>query len=133
MSAFSTILRQLRAERGLNQSRLAERANLSHSHVSRLESGDRQPSRPVVSDLAAALGCTDAERDVLLLAAGFTEGEMPRVLDFNLLLLDGALQDEQLPEAYRQSLHDSIGALLRGCEAVRGRRRVAVVQGRRAA
>jgi len=69
-----------------------------------------------------------AERDALLLAAGFSDGSGPRVVDINLLLLDEMLQDARLPDMYRQSVHDGIAALLRGCEAVQSRSRLAVVR-----
>lgn len=128
MAGFTELLRQLREARGLSQVRLARHAGISHSYVSRLEAGNRTPTRAAVERLAAALVCTAAERDALLLAAGFSDGHMPRVVDTNLLLLDEMLQDARLPDMYRQSVQASIAALLRGCEAVRGRSRLAVVR-----
>lgn len=130
---FGATLRRLREDRGFSQSRLAERARLDHSYVSRMEAGDRKPSRGTVNDLAAALACTEAEQDVLLMAAGFTNGQRPRVTDPNLLLLDEALQDDRLPDGYRAALRSSVAALLQGCEALRSRQRVAVVHARDAA
>lgn len=131
MVTFGPTLRRLREDRGLSQSRLAERAGFDHSYVSRLEGGARQPTRGAVNDLAAALACTEAEQDALLLAAGFVNGQ-PRVTDPNLLLIDEALQDDRLPQGYRDAVRASLDALLAGCEAVRGRPRVAVVHGRAA-
>lgn len=132
MSPFGLTLRRLREDRGLSQSKLAARAGFDHSYVSRLEGGDRQPTRGAVNDLVAALACTEAEQDALLLAAGFVGDRLPRVIDPNLLLLDEALQDDRLPEGYRRSVRASLDALLLGCEAVRERQRLAVVHGRAA-
>lgn len=132
MGTFGTTLRRIREDRRLSQTYLANRAGFDHSYVSRLEGGGRMPTRGAVNDLAAALACTEAEHDVLLMAAGFLSRQ-PRVTDANLLLLDEALQDDRLPDDYRQSVRDTLAALLRGCESVRERPRVAIVQGSRAA
>lgn len=133
MSGFGATLRRFREDRGLSQSRLAERAGFDHSYLSRLERGDRSPSRGAVNDLAVALACTDAEHDTLLMAAGYLNRNTPRLFDMNLLLLDEALQDERLPQGYRDSVRASVDALVQGCEAVRGRQRIAVVHARDAA
>ena len=42
--AFAAVLSDARAEAGLSQESLAERANISTRHVSYLETGARQPS-----------------------------------------------------------------------------------------
>jgi transcriptional regulator with XRE-family HTH domain len=128
VSGFPVLLRQLREDRGMSMVRLARASAVSPGYVSRLEAGKRQPARDVVERLAAAMRCTVAERDALLLAAGFSDGSGPRVVDINLLLLDEMLQDARLPDMYRQSVHDGIAALLRGCEAVQSRSRLAVVR-----
>jgi transcriptional regulator with XRE-family HTH domain len=57
--ALSTIAESLREERtraGLTLEQLAERAELSTAHLSRLESGDRQPSVASLIALSRALG-----------------------------------------------------------------------------
>jgi transcriptional regulator with XRE-family HTH domain len=57
---FADSLKRLRAERGLSQSELAERAGLSQNGISQWEAGTREPSWSNVLALAAALGvpCT---------------------------------------------------------------------------
>jgi len=57
--ALSTIAESLREERtraGLTLEQLAQRAELSTAHLSRLESGDRQPSVAALIALSRALG-----------------------------------------------------------------------------
>ena len=72
MSAeFGPLLKGFRERRNVSQSKLAERAQLDHSYVSRLESGVRTPTRDAVDRLAAALMVGPEDRDALLRAAGF--------------------------------------------------------------
>lgn len=53
---FGPVLRRLRLERGLSQEELAERAGMaSHAHISRLESGRKQPTVEMLFRLADAL------------------------------------------------------------------------------
>ncbi|HEX3334591.1 MAG TPA: XRE family transcriptional regulator [Acidimicrobiales bacterium] len=57
--ALSTIAESLREERtraGLTLDQLAQRADLSSAHLSRLESGERQPSVAALIALSRALG-----------------------------------------------------------------------------
>lgn len=68
---FGVALRQLRIERRVSQSKLAERAGFDHSYVSRLESGARTPTRESVTQLAAALMLNPHDTDRLLASAGF--------------------------------------------------------------
>ena len=54
--SFGTVMRRLRIERGLSQEELASRLNMSsHAHISRLESGKKQPTLDMVFRLADAL------------------------------------------------------------------------------
>lgn len=68
--SFGDVLAELRLAMGYSQNRVARAAGCDHSHISRLETGQRQPSRAVVLRLAAALGLSADGRDRLLLAAG---------------------------------------------------------------
>jgi len=53
---FGPVLRRLRFEKGLSQEALAERAGMvSHAHLSRLESGRKQPTVEMLFRLADAL------------------------------------------------------------------------------
>ncbi|MGW7366719.1 helix-turn-helix domain-containing protein [Streptomyces sp. NPDC054841] len=54
-------LRELRRRRGLTLEAAAQRAGLSPAHLSRLETGNRQPSLPTLLALARIYGTTVAE------------------------------------------------------------------------
>lgn len=69
--SFGGELRRLREERGLSQSRLARLTFLDTSHISRLESGSREPSLESVGLLSAALGLGRAEEFRLHFVAGY--------------------------------------------------------------
>jgi XRE family transcriptional regulator of biofilm formation len=72
-------VRRLRIERGLTQTELAERANISQAVISRLEADVRRNvNADVLKGLARALGCTtdylvgmheDIDRELLTAAA----------------------------------------------------------------
>jgi transcriptional regulator with XRE-family HTH domain len=56
LSSLAESLREERARAGLTLEQLAQRADLSTAHLSRLESGDRQPSVAALISLSRALG-----------------------------------------------------------------------------
>jgi mannose-6-phosphate isomerase-like protein (cupin superfamily)/DNA-binding XRE family transcriptional regulator len=56
LKTLAESLRQERVRAGLTLEELAQRADLSTAHLSRLESGDRQPSVAALLSLARALG-----------------------------------------------------------------------------
>uniref|UniRef100_A0A831X0P1 XRE family transcriptional regulator n=1 Tax=Thermorudis peleae TaxID=1382356 RepID=A0A831X0P1_9BACT len=104
---FGAELRRLREERGLSQSALARRARLDHTFISRLESGQREPSRESVEVLAAALGLAPPERQRLLGLAGLglaTSGWYRAVVE----RLDRTLADPALDEDARSLLSDLV-------------------------
>ena len=59
LSSIAESLREERTRAGLTLEQLAERADLSTAHLSRLESGDRQPSVASLIALSRALGRVD--------------------------------------------------------------------------
>lgn len=61
VDAFAKVLAEARAERGISQETLAERANISTRHVSYLENGARQPSLTILLALSAGLGLPMSE------------------------------------------------------------------------
>jgi transcriptional regulator with XRE-family HTH domain len=107
MTPFARALRAAREKRGISQSKLADRADLCHSYVSRLESGQRNPSRETVDLIADALGMPDGEREALLASAGFTDETAPR----DPLLLDVQVALGRNDETARM-LRLVIGAML---------------------
>ena len=56
LSSIAESLREERTRAGLTLDQLAQRADLSTAHLSRLESGDRQPSVAALIALSRALG-----------------------------------------------------------------------------
>jgi transcriptional regulator with XRE-family HTH domain len=56
VSALGDRLRAAREERGLTLDQLSAATGVSKAHLSRLESGERQPSVGILVELAAALG-----------------------------------------------------------------------------
>lgn len=68
---FGHTLRECRQARKLSQLDLALSAEVSQRHLSFLESGRSQPSRPMILHLAEALDLPLRERNRLLLAAGY--------------------------------------------------------------
>lgn len=135
MTGFGCVLRRIRNECGYSQAVLARMVGCDHSYINRLEhpDGKRMPSRQMVERIAEALRCTEPERQSLLVSAGFVAMPPGAVWDHDLLALNEVLQDRTLPEPYRQSLRDSVTALLRGAEVVRDRPRLAVVRHRQEA
>ena len=54
-SAFGAVLRRLRKEAGLTQEVLADGAGITNVYVSKLESGDQQPTLGTIFSLSATL------------------------------------------------------------------------------
>jgi len=78
---FAAELKRLREARGLTRKALAGLAYVDPSTMTRLEKGERGPSREVVDRLATALGATLGEEHALLRAAGFLTDEAAELLD----------------------------------------------------
>jgi transcriptional regulator with XRE-family HTH domain len=68
---FAALLRWWRAQRGLSQLALAQRACISQRHLSFLELGRSHPSRDMVEHIAIALDIPLRQHNALLVAAGF--------------------------------------------------------------
>ena len=69
---FATMLKQWRQHRHISQLDLANRAGVSQRHVSFLETGRANPSRPMVLALANSLDIPLREQNSLLQSAGFS-------------------------------------------------------------
>ena len=70
-ASFRGLLKHWRSVRKLSQFDLAEEAGISTRHLSFLETGRSAPSRDMVLRLADSLDLPSADRNALLLAAGF--------------------------------------------------------------
>src|SRR5215510_2451258 len=69
--AFGQLLKQWRTTRHLSQLALATEAGISTRHLSFLETGRAQPSREMVQLLAGMLDVPLADRNALLVSAGY--------------------------------------------------------------
>jgi transcriptional regulator with XRE-family HTH domain len=69
---FGILLRAYREARSLTQSQLADAAGYSMTLISRLESGQRNPTREVAEKTIAALGLRDDDAQQLLRTAGLS-------------------------------------------------------------
>lgn len=69
MMRFAAALAEARRKHNLSQGELAAAAGIDRSYISRLEWGDREPSRATVRALARAFG-DQATADALYIAAG---------------------------------------------------------------
>lgn len=110
---FGVTLKQFRENRRVSQSKLAERAGFDHSYVSRLESGARTPTRDAVQQLAQALELEGQQQDELLASAGFLPGEISSLLSGEPEITEvlGLLQNNQMPDAYRDSMRQVLRLL----------------------
>jgi transcriptional regulator with XRE-family HTH domain len=110
---FGITLKRFREERRVSQSKLAERAGFDHSYVSRLESGARTPTRDAVVQLAQALELVELNQDELLASAGFLPREVASLLSSEPEITEvlGLLQNNDVPEAYRDSMRQVLRLL----------------------
>lgn len=112
------LLRQRRAA-GLSQRELGFRAGLVSSYVSRLEmpperESSRQPSRHSILALAEGLEATPADRDALLVTAGFMPLDRAHVFTDEpwLSSVIYLLQRDDLPDSMRTYINRSLGLLV---------------------
>jgi len=104
-------IRRYRLAAGFSQSKLATKARLDHSYVSRLEHGDRMPSREALGRIADVLGLDAEARDELLLAAGFAVIASPLLAALNQAM-------RSCDEPARYALGEQV--LLTACAIFRG-------------
>jgi transcriptional regulator with XRE-family HTH domain len=109
-ATFGGVIRELRQARGLSQSQLADRAGLTQSYVSMIESRQRgwRPSRNVVQSFALGLGVKERE---LLKAAdldGFEEIEPA------LTMKDAIDADPYLAPREKKALYELYRAMIWG-------------------
>lgn len=114
---FATTLRRLRRERMISQTQLANRASFDHSYLSRLEAGNREPSRDTVSRLGDAMQLADIERSMLFASAGFTTSGDPLrfTSDPELMALAEILWDERLDVGHREQIRHCLRSIAELC------------------
>ena len=108
---FAETIKQLRTERGLSQIQLADQMFVTHSTISRWESGSRLPDAMMISRLAKCLG-TSTET---LFSQISEEKETPNIImvDDEAIILSGGLPvlEEAFPDA-------NISGFLKPSEAI---------------
>lgn len=97
-TAFARGLRNYRLFARLSQSKLAELAGFDHSYVSRLECGQRTPTREAVGLLADALSLDTEGREALMASAGYLEDHL-KFADPTVQRLAWFLAREDVPSA----------------------------------
>lgn len=111
--SFGQLLKQHRLQRGLTQTELSRAIGVTPSYITRLEYGERHPSRRVVLALAKALALPPAERDQLLASAlHLPEGSLERLVEAGgvnlthpvIQAVTTALQDPTLNHTQREIL-----------------------------
>lgn len=99
--SFGQYLTQLRVERTISQRKLAEKAGVTNSTISRIEAGLVKLDHDTLEKIAKAL---DVEKSLLLSKCGYSE--IPE--DFVIIARKaGELSEEDRAEAFRQ-FHETI-------------------------
>lgn len=107
-TTFAERLRDARIRRGWSQARLAREAGYDHSYLSRIERGNRTPSRLAVARLVDALALDTVAEDHLLVAAGYTPGDPVNLLAEEPVLMHALVILEHAPPAVAQHLRAAI-------------------------
>ena len=77
METFGSALKGYRRALGWSQERVAALSGMDLALVSRLESGQRNPTPDSLAKLSGALGLPDKDRDYLYIEAGFVPPDVP--------------------------------------------------------
>jgi transcriptional regulator with XRE-family HTH domain len=110
---FRGLLKRHREARRWSQERLAAEADMDHSLVSRLESGQRSPTREAIGKLARGLELAPEDKDRLLIAAGFFPDRPENALadEPAVTRIYRILRDENTPEPVRDNLRQLLNNL----------------------
>nr|BAL53005.1 UTP--glucose-1-phosphate uridylyltransferase [uncultured Acetothermia bacterium]BAL60177.1 UTP--glucose-1-phosphate uridylyltransferase [Candidatus Acetothermum autotrophicum] len=102
---LGSLLQGYRERAGLKKAQLAQRAGVSASFVTYIESGQRRPSPTMLARLMQALDLTAPEKRGLLRAAGYHEDPSPRLSDITEQLADLPPRErEELIEEFSRAL-----------------------------
>lgn len=110
---FRGLLKRHREARRWSQERLAAEAEMDHSLVSRLESGQRSPTRDAIGKLARGLDLAPEQKDRLLIAAGFFPEQPENALSDEpaVTRIYRILRDEKTPQPVRDNLRQLLNNL----------------------
>ena len=102
--AIGQQIRKVRKAHGLSQEQLAERVNISTTHMSHIETGNTKLSLPVLVDIATALEVrTDDLLERVLYTTGHAVEEITAVLEGCSAQEAKAIVD--VAKATRQAIH----------------------------
>lgn len=101
----------------LSQSRLALAIGCDHSYISRLESGERQPSRRIVADIARACDCSPVDTAELLALAGYAPDDPLALLAAEPAIASAARILPRLSTERAGALRNALAALLAAFDA----------------
>jgi transcriptional regulator with XRE-family HTH domain len=110
-TSLGSVVAKMRVGRRLSQSGLAEMAGLSHSHISRIESGDRTPSKAAVEAIADGLDLGLSRRAELFHVAGYYEQHL-EIDDPDLMAIQTLIIDRDVPENAKESARVLIRGVL---------------------
>ena len=95
---FGAELKRYRERYPISQSKLALKCDFDHSYISRLESGERMPSREAILKLSAALELSEVDSDRLLASGGFMPSKASHLLGYPILRDIGESLDKLPPD-----------------------------------
>lgn len=96
MSELGNFIKEHRTLKHLSRRKLSEMANMSHTEIHRLESGERKnPSPPILKAIANALGVT---YDEIMKSAGYMDSTSPTPVIAARIEGTEDLSDEELDE-----------------------------------
>lgn len=110
---FRGLLKRHREARRWSQERLAAEAEMDHSLVSRLESGQRSPTREAIGKLGRGLTLAPEEKDRLLIVAGFFPDQPENAVSDEpaVTRIYRLLHDETMPREKRDNLRQLLNNL----------------------
>src|SRR5262245_36357434 len=116
---LGALLTRLRTERDVPQKRVAQRAGIDGSTLSRLESGERGVSREVLNRICDALGIGRRDRLDVLVAADFLTPEAAKILaDQDLRRLGNLLTSQALSPEHAVHLRQYVNLALAHARAL---------------
>ena len=106
-SEFGKALEQIRKQHRYSQSYVGRAAGFDHSYISRIEDGNRHPTREAIGMIATGLQLSDRETDTLLMAGGFMPADTSRLYSHPEL----AVLDRALTLSSREHQHEALAAV----------------------
>lgn len=115
LDEFRELLKRYRSGRRWSQEHTAAECDMDHSLVSRIEGGQRNPTRDAIGKFSTGLGLSEAQRDELLMLAGYAPDSAASILrdDPELQLLYRTLHDPETPPLMAQQIRGML-ALING-------------------